>query len=65
METQNKKGEWVTAIPLPYYGFKKTCSCGESFWKEINYEEHYIVDHIYYGFPITGQGRDNNQSIQK
>lgn len=44
-QTQNKTGEWTQAIPLPYYGIKKTCLCGDSFWKEKNYEAHYALEH--------------------
>ena len=47
--TQNKKGQWVPAIPLPYYGLKKECGCGKSFWKEENYEKHYLYEHIWKG----------------
>lgn len=46
---QNKRGEWVPAIPLPFYGFKKKCSCGASFWKSSNYEAHYALQHIVLG----------------
>lgn len=45
----NKRGEWYPAIPLPYYGVKKQCKCGESFWKEKNYEAHYALEHIILG----------------
>jgi hypothetical protein len=43
---ENKRGEWVPAIPLPLYGLKKGCSCGASFWFERNYEAHYALTHI-------------------
>jgi len=57
-KTQNKKGEWVPAIPLPYYGLRKRCRCGESFWKEENYEAHYALVHILRGEALT---QPNNQ----
>jgi hypothetical protein len=44
--TENNRGEWVPPIPLPYYGFKKHCSCGQSFWFEENYNAHYAYKHI-------------------
>lgn len=50
METQNKKGEWVKAIPLPYYlivGVK--CTCGCRFLSEKRYVEHYAYKHIWKG----------------
>jgi len=46
VRTQNKYGEFVPAIPLPYYGFKKQCSCGKSFWTEKHYREHFALEHI-------------------
>lgn len=42
---QNPDGNWSKAIPLPLYGFKKTCQCGKSFWKEANYRKHYQQMH--------------------
>ena len=49
MTKQNKKGQWVRAVPLPYYGLlKKKCECGKSFWKEKNYEAHYELEHRFY-----------------
>ena len=42
---QNDDGSWSTAIPLPLYGLKKRCNCGKSFWRESNYEKHYIAQH--------------------
>jgi len=44
--TQNKYGEWVPAIPEPYYGIKKHCVCGEKFWTKRRYQEHYALEHI-------------------
>ena len=46
---QNKRGEWYPAIPIPYYGFRKVCSCGKKFWFEKNYEAHYALEHIIRG----------------
>lgn len=45
-QVKNNRGEYVPAIPLPYYGLKKKCECGETFWTEIRYEEHYALKHI-------------------
>lgn len=42
---QNEDGSWSAAIPLPFYGIKKRCVCGKSFWKESNYRTHYIDRH--------------------
>jgi hypothetical protein len=44
--TQNKRGEWVPAIPLPFYGLRKKCRCGAKFWTEQRYREHYALHHI-------------------
>lgn len=49
MEMQNKRGEYVPAIPLPFYGVRKKCQCGRKFWTIRNYEEHYAYDHIVMG----------------
>ena len=48
MATQNKRGEWVPPIPLPYYlAFGRVrCSCGEKFWNEEAYNAHYAYKHI-------------------
>ncbi len=46
---ENKRGEWIPAIPLPFYGLKKRCNCGRSFWKFKNYQEHYALEHIVLG----------------
>ena len=45
-QTKNKKGQWVPAIPLPYYGHRKMCMCGRKFWFMENYEAHYALKHI-------------------
>jgi hypothetical protein len=44
--SQNRRGEWVPAIPLPFYGLRKTCACGRKFWTSEGYEGHYAVTHI-------------------
>lgn len=46
---ENGRGEWVPAIPLPFYGSKKGCSCGKTFWRQRNYEAHYAYEHIVLG----------------
>lgn len=46
MSAQNRRGEWVPAIPLPFFGLRKHCSCGEKFWTQKGYEGHYARDHI-------------------
>lgn len=46
---ENKRGEWVPAIPMPLFGLKKGCSCGRKFWKLRNYEAHYAYEHIVLG----------------
>lgn len=47
--SQNKRGEWVPLIPIPFYGVKKMCQCGEKFWFKENYEAHYALKHIIRG----------------
>jgi hypothetical protein len=44
--TQNDRGEWVPAIPVPFYGLRKHCSCGRKFWTERGYRGHYALAHI-------------------
>lgn len=47
--TQNKLGQWVPAIPLPfYYAIIRGCSCGRRFWTDEGYEAHYAYRHILY-----------------
>jgi len=50
---QNKKGEWVPSIPMPYMGLRNECSCGKKFWKMYNYEAHFALVHILRGEPTT------------
>jgi hypothetical protein len=42
---ENSDGTYTQAIPLPFYGLKKRCQCGTSFWKEENYRKHYAQEH--------------------
>lgn len=43
---QNKYGDWVPAIPLPFYSWKKICDCGMKFWTMESYQGHYALKHI-------------------
>lgn len=46
--TQNSRGEWVPAIPEPYFvmfGWVK-CSCGSKFRGRSRYREHFALAHI-------------------
>lgn len=49
VQMKNKRGEWVPAVPLPFYGFRKICSCGAKFWTEEGYNGHYAYQHILMG----------------
>ena len=42
---ENEDGTWSEAVPLPFYGLRKGCHCGEKFWKEENYRKHYKAQH--------------------
>ncbi len=44
--TQNSRGEWVPAIPLPLYGLRKRCECGRKFWTTAGYQGHYALCHV-------------------
>ena len=49
METcQNKRGEWVPAIPEPYQISlgRCRCNCGHVSWTRKRYREHYALRHI-------------------
>jgi hypothetical protein len=47
VSTQNKRGEWVPAVPGPYLGVRKKCwACGEKFWTLDGYQGHYAYAHI-------------------
>lgn len=48
---QNKRGEWVPAIPesypiIPSIIDKNRCHCGMVFWSEEAYRGHYALKHI-------------------
>ena len=44
---QNNKGEWVPAIPEPYYHFiRLECECKKKFWTREAYNGHYTYRHI-------------------
>lgn len=51
-QTQNKDGQYVPAIPEPYYGFTGVkCECGKWFRgffndAEAEYRGHYALEHI-------------------
>lgn len=45
--TQNARGEWVPAIPLPYLGLRRRCgACDRRFWTMDGYRGHYALEHI-------------------
>lgn len=47
VSTQNDRGEWVPAIPVPFYGLlRRRCECGRKFWTLGGYRGHYAVSHI-------------------
>ena len=46
VSTQNRRGEWVPAIPLPFLYFRKKCRCGAKFWTMKGYQGHYAHEHI-------------------
>jgi hypothetical protein len=43
---RNRRGEWVPAIPLPFYGLRYRCECGRKFWTAAGYQGHYALAHI-------------------
>ena len=58
-QTENGKGQWVPAIPEPYFGIRKMCTycestlarpslnwCGRKFWTKEGYRAHYALKHI-------------------
>jgi len=49
-QIQNKRGEWVPAIPEPLFvGWrlrKCRCDCGETFKDKVSYQGHYALVHI-------------------
>lgn len=46
--TMNERGEYVPAIPEPFFGFlgRCTCHCGRVFGGRENYRGHYALVHI-------------------
>ncbi len=46
MQVKNSRGEYVPAIPLPYYGLRRMCECRKKFWTQKGYESHYALEHI-------------------
>jgi len=45
-EQTNDRGQWVPAIPVPFYGLRKHCECGRKFWTIGGYQGHYALVHI-------------------
>ena len=47
-QTQNRRGEWVTAIPLPLFLWPHRChcACGRWFWTLAGYRGHYALVHV-------------------
>lgn len=48
-QVQNDRGEWVPAIPLPFYrGWPRRfqCQCGDRFLTRRRHREHYALAHI-------------------
>jgi hypothetical protein len=52
--TQNYHGEWVPAIPGPFFGVRKVCRCGRKFWTMEGYEGHYAYAHVLGMVPPPG-----------
>lgn len=49
LQTQNKRGEWVPAVPLPLYlsWHRYQCGCGKAtFWTIEGYRGHFAYAHI-------------------
>lgn len=48
VQCQNDRGEWVPAIPMPFYVGRRgrTCDCGRQFNDEESYRGHYALVHI-------------------
>ncbi len=45
--TRNARGEWVPAIPLPFFAWPRyRCHCGRTFWTMAGYRGHYGLAHI-------------------
>jgi hypothetical protein len=45
---QNKRGQWMPAIPLPLFTFphRHRCECERAFWTMDGYRGHYALRHI-------------------
>ena len=43
---ENSRGQYVPAIPEPFFGIKKRCECGKTFWTIAAYRGHYALVHI-------------------
>lgn len=49
VSVENKRGEWVPAIPEPWYlrAHRYGCDCGKAtFWTKEGYQGHYAYAHI-------------------
>ncbi len=48
VQVQNSRGEWVAAIPLPYFLAlgRVRCDCGDRFRDQTAYRGHYALVHI-------------------
>jgi hypothetical protein len=50
VSVQNSKGQWVPAIPLPYFlpfhRYRCGMKCRETFWTTAGYRGHYALVHI-------------------
>lgn len=48
IQAQNSRGQWVPAIPLPYFAafHRRRCECGQSFWTTRGYHGHYAYAHV-------------------
>lgn len=48
VSVQNRRGQWVPAIPEPYHGTfgSAQCECGNKFRNYEQYRGHYALVHI-------------------
>ena len=47
VQVQNRDGQWVPAIPVPYHvWWQKRCECKAAFWTMTGYQGHYALTHI-------------------
>jgi hypothetical protein len=52
--TQNDRGQWVPAIPMPFVTTwnKYRCTCRKKpFWTLEEYKQHWVYEHVYQGRP--------------